>query len=214
MAKFTLVIGNKNYSSWSLRPWLMLKYYNIPFAEVTIPLYAPGYKEKVLQYSPSGKVPCLLHGKVRIWESLAIGEYLADSLPKKKLWPQNKLHRAWARCVSHEMHAGFQALRKACPMDIRKSAPLKEMDAAVRKDVDRIAQIWKECREVFIKKGKFLFGHFTIADAMYMPVVFRFKTYGIALKGLAEEYRLMMEKVDALKDWVEAAKIEKETINH
>ena len=199
----TLVIGNKNYSSWSLRPWLVLKQAGVPFEEIFVPLYEPGSKEKILQYSPSGKVPLLIHGKVKVWESLAIAEYLAELFPKAKLWPADIADRAWARAISQEMHAGFTALRTHMPMNVRSSYPGHGRHPEVDKDIARVSAIWRECRERFKNRGEFLFGHFTIADAMYAPVVFRFKTYGVPLSGLEKDYFETMLNLPAMKEWAQ-----------
>ncbi len=205
MDKFNLVIGNKNYSSWSLRPWLLMTQFKIPFKEVLIPLYEGDYKKKILAYSPSGKVPYLRHGKVSIWDSLAIAEYLAETFPKKNLWPKDKKARAWARSVSAEMHSGFMSLRKNCPMDVRASRPQEEFSLEVKADIDRIVKIWEGCRKQFSSSGPFLFGKFSIADAMFAPVVWRFETYGVELKGMALQYYQQILALPAMQSWKEAA---------
>lgn len=204
--KIQLIIGNKNYSSWSLRPWILLKHFRIPFDEIFVPLYEGDFKKKLLKYSPNGKVPALVHGDVRVWESVAICEYAADLYPKKTLWPLKKADRAWARSISHEMHAGFFKLRKNMPMNIRGSYPGKGMTPEVEQDIARVVAIWTECRTKFKKKGPFLFGHFTVADAMFAPVVTRFRTYGVATDGLAADYVKTMLELPAFKEW-EAAGI-------
>ncbi len=201
MEPLTLIIGNKNYSSWSLRPWLLLKYFDISFKEVLIPLYQGDYKKRILEYSPAGKVPALIYGSLVIGESLAIMEYLAEFFPDKKMWPSNREDRARARAVSHEMHAGFSELRKNMPMNIRGSHPGKGRTPQVLQDIARIDDIWSRCRREFEPKGKFLFGHFTIADAMYAPVVTRFATYGVKLSMLAQEYADMIRQLPAMKEW-------------
>jgi glutathione S-transferase len=208
MEPLTLVIGNKNYSSWSLRPWLLLKYFDIPFKEVLIPLYEVDSKNKILQFSVSGKVPLLVHGKVKVWESLAIGEYLAEAFADKKMWPASAEDRAWARSVSNEMHAGFSQVRTNMPMNIRGSFPGKGRTPEVDQEIERIQDIWNGCRQAFKGKGNFLFGHFTVADAMFAPVVTRFKTYGVKLFGAAEEYARNVLNLPALKEWSRAAQDE------
>ena len=205
MEKFTLVIGNKNYSSWSLRPWVLMKYFRIPFSEIQVILGRPDSKSKILQYSPSGKVPVLLHEKVTVFESIAICEYLAENFPQRNLWPAHREARATARSVAAEMHAGFIHLRKACPMNIKARKPLEKRTPDIEKDIERIKMIWQECRGQHKKQGEFLFGAFSIADCMFAPVHFRFQTYGIALDGLAQEYHKTMLNLSVIQEWVEAA---------
>jgi glutathione S-transferase len=208
MSQFTLVIGNKNYSSWSLRAWLVLKYFEIPFTEILIPLYQPGSRETILQHSPSGKVPALHHDGVTIWESIAICEYLAEVFPEKKVWPEELKARTLARSISAEMHAGFQSLRYNMPMNCRASYPGKGGGPGVDEDIRRIIAIWRECRERFGKGGEFLFGDFTIADAMYAPVVTRFLTYGVELSGVEKRYCDTILSLPAMQEWYEAARKE------
>lgn len=209
----TLIIGNKNYSSWSLRPWLALKQTDQPFKEIRIPIHQENSLKEILQYSPSGRVPCLIDGEIKIWESLAICEYLAERFPKSSLWPADSKARSYARSISNEMHGGFQALRKNLPMDIRgrysKSIPQEAQD-----DIDRITGIWQDCRIHYGRAGAFLFGHFTIADAMYAPVVTRFITYDIKVSPAAQVYMESILALPAMKEWIKAAHAEKETIVH
>lgn len=199
----TLVIGNKNYSSWSLRPWILLKYFKIPFEEVLIPLYEGNYKAEILKYSPYGKVPILVHGPVKVWESLAICQYLAEAFPQHKMWPQKIEEKAWAYSISQEMHAGFVKLRTHMPMNIRSTHAGKGKTPDVERDITRIIEIWTSCRQEFQSKGPFLFGPFTIADAMFVPVVTRFKTYGISLEGLAADYSNAIQSLPAFQEWKE-----------
>lgn len=214
MSKLILVIGNKNYSSWSMRPWLLCRHFKIPVQEILIPLFEPGSKEKILELSPSGKVPLLKDGKVTVWESLAICEYLAEKFPKKNLWPKDRSARAAARAISSEMHAGFMNLRKACPMNVRANKPLAEIPADVQKDALRIRAIWEDCRKRFGKGGDFLFGKFSIADAMFAPVVRRFRTYGIKCPGISEKYMQAMLDLPAMREWEKAAVAEPYEIEH
>jgi glutathione S-transferase len=196
----TLIIGNKNYSSWSMRPWIAMKVAGISFDEKVIPLYEPGSREQVLRHSPAGKVPVLIDGNQRVWESLAILEYLAEKFPDAKLWPDDPRARAHARIVATEMHAGFQALRKNCPMNLWlpvKSRPLPEEAIA---DVRRIEALWGDCRTRFGQSGAFLFGAFSAADAMYAPVVVRLHTYDVSVDRGARSY---MDAVMALPAWSE-----------
>lgn len=200
----TLVIGNKNYSSWSLRPWLLLKQAQVPFKEVLISLYEGDYKAQILKYSHHGKVPILVHGSHAVWESLAIGEYVAELFPQKNLWPQYIQDRALARSVASEMHSGFVPLRANMPMNLRASHPGKGMTPEVERDIARVVEIWEGCRRQFQSKGPFLFGHFTVADAMYAPVVTRFRTYGVALSGLSADYARTILSLPAFKEWEQA----------
>ena len=208
MADFIIYIGNKNYSSWSLRGWLMLKQTGIAFDEVVIPLYESQSRAEILRHAPSGKLPTLVHGKVTVWESLAIGEYLAEQLPAAQLWPAAPEARAVARAVSMEMHAGFANLRRALPMNIRSSVPGRELTPDVHADLDRIAALWRDCRHRFGAGGGYLFGHFTIADAMYAPVVSRLRTYKIELEEEAQAYADSLWAYPPLQEWAAAARNE------
>ena len=209
MADFTLYIGNKNYSSWSLRGWLMAKAAGITFEEVLIRLRQPNTKAEALRHSPSGRVPALVHGEVSVWESLAIGEYLAELFPDAGLWPQDRAARAVARSVSTEMHAGFSALRTHFPMNARSSFPNRASTPEVQADVDRITAIWHDCRTRFGKDGPFLFGS-TLgnADAMYAPVVSRFRTYKVELDAGAQAYCDAIWSWPPMQEWATAAKNE------
>ncbi len=203
-----LVIGNKNYSSWSLRPWLLMKELGIPFEEVLINLGAPDSKKEILRYSTAGKVPTLLDGNRTIWDSLAIAEYLAEQFPEKKAWPENPDARAVARSICAEMHSSFQNLRSNMPMNVRSDKTGKGLAPGVQEDVGRIQAIWRECREKFGKGGDFLFGRFSAADAFYAPIVTRFKTYGVPLDGTTAAYSKAIFSLPAMMEWVEAAKKE------
>jgi len=209
MADLTIYLGNKNYSSWSLRPWLVLKQTTVAFDEVVIPLYQPTSKETVLKYSPSGRVPALKHGETIVWESLAICEYLAESFPNFDLWPRDPAARAVARAASNEMHSGFLALRRHFPMNIRSSFPNRERVPEAQADINRVMAIWRDCRTRFGEgKGDFLFGHFTIADAMYAPVVTRFRTYRVELEREADLYCDTITAMPAMLEWAAAARNE------
>ncbi|MDJ0737565.1 MAG: glutathione S-transferase family protein [Nostocaceae cyanobacterium] len=212
MSNYTLVIGNKNYSSWSLRTWLVLKYCRIKFTEVRIPLNTETTHQEILQHSPSGKIPVLHHGGITIWESLAICEYLAESLPHKRLLPKEPFARAMSRSICAEIHAGFQNLRQNMPMNCRAELPGKGMTPEVQKDIDRIISIWRDCRENFAGSGDFLFSHFTIADAMFAPIVLRFKTYGVELDAISQAYANAILNLTAMQEWLDAAKLETEVI--
>jgi glutathione S-transferase len=209
MADFTLYIGNKNYSSWSLRGWLMVKASRIAFEEVLIRLSQPNTKAEVMRHSPSGRVPALVHGNDRVWESLAIGEYLAEIYPDTDLWPRDRAARAVARSVSTEMHAGFLALRNHFPMNVRSSFPNRASTPEVQADIDRITAIWHDCRTRFGKDGPFLFGAtFGNADAMYAPVVSRFRTYKVDLDAGAQAYCDAVWSWPPMQEWAAAAKKE------
>lgn len=213
MSNLTLIIGNKNYSSWSLRPWLVLKQTGESFKEIRIPIHQENSLKEILNYSPSGRVPCLIDGDIKIWESLAICEYLAERFPKANLWPSDPKARAYARSISNEMHAGFQALRKNFPMNIRERIS-KEIPEDTQEDIDRVTGIWKECRKNFGKSGSFLFGNFTIADAMFAPVVTRFMSYGVKVDFASEAYMRSIFDLPAMQEWVKAASAEKEVITY
>jgi glutathione S-transferase len=212
MPQLTLVIGNKNYSSWSLRPWLFLKHSGVPFGEVRIPLYTEAMREALAPYSPSGKVPVLLDGDLRVWESLAICEYLAERFPQAHGWPQERSARAVARSVAAEMHAGFAALRSEFPMNCRARRAEVVPSPVAQADIERVMAIWRSCRASFGVGGPWLFGAFGIADAMFAPVVLRFQTYGIALPEVAREYAAAVLAHPAMIEWVQAARGEIEVI--
>jgi glutathione S-transferase len=199
-----LIIGNKLYSSWSLRPWLLLKAFDIPFEEIVIPLYREGSRERILEHSPSGKVPCLIDG-VTVWESLAIVEYLAETYPGQAIWPKEKAARAHARSASTEMHAGFQALRQSCPMNLGKRFVANDRGPAVKSELARIEALWAEARSRFGRGGPFLYGAFSAADAMYAPVVTRLDTYQLEVSAKTREYMDAILKHPAFVAWREAA---------
>lgn len=213
MSELTLIIGNKNYSSWSLRPWLLLTHAGIPFQEIRIPLYSSDWDD-ILAYSPSGKVPALRDGSLSLWDSLAICEYLAECFRGHQLWPTDKAARAVARSVSAEMHSGFSNLRQNMNMNCRKFLPGKGWTPAVQEDIDRIQQLWKDCRVRFGQEGPFLFGRFSIADAMYAPVTSRFVTYDVALDAVSSDYVKAVQALPAMQAWNDAARAEKEVIAH
>jgi glutathione S-transferase len=196
----TLLIGNKNYSSWSLRPWIAMKVAGIAFDETVIPLYEPGSRERVLVVSPTGKVPALVDGDIHVWESIAILDYLADRFPDAGLWPAERAPRAQARAVAAEMHAGFAALRRHCPMNMRRPVKARALTAEAAADVARIDALWTDCRTRFGAGGPFLFGAFGAADAMYAPIVSRFYSYAVEVGPAGRRY---MEAVMALPAWAE-----------
>jgi glutathione S-transferase len=203
-----LVIGNKNYSSWSLRPWLAMSVAGIPFEEELVPLDQPDTKTRLLARSPAAKVPILIDGDITVWESLAILEYLAERFPDARLWPADPAARAHARAISSEMHAGFSALRNACPMNLRKRFGWRDRGADVTRDVARVQQLWSDCRRRFGQSGPFLFGAFSAADAMYAPVVARFDGYSIPVDGEAGAYMAAVMDLAAFKAWKAAGIVE------
>ncbi|MBS2022329.1 MAG: glutathione S-transferase family protein [Deltaproteobacteria bacterium] len=209
MADFTIVIGNKNYSSWSLRPWLVLKQTGAAFDEVVVPLDMPDTAQNILRHSPSGRVPALKHNGITVWDSLAIAEYLHELFPDRGLWPTERAARAHARSISAEMHSGFSALRTHHPMRIRTIEAPRDLRPDVEQDLKRINTIWTDCRRTFGKTGgPFLFGGFTIADAMFAPVVTRLRSYSIGFTGPAGEYADALWDHPHLREWVAAAKAE------
>jgi len=205
MACLQLVIGNKNYSSWSLRPYMALAMAGIPFLEKLIHFGEPHFGKEIRKISPTGKVPILVNGKVTIWDSLAILEYLAETLPEKNLWPKNKAARAMARSISSEMHSGFSALRNACPMNLRRPPKPIVMNDAAHCDVARIEAVWKEARKTYGTGGKFLFAKFCNADAMFAPVVTRLDTYAIPVSKESRAYMDAVIATKALQSWKTAA---------
>jgi len=209
MHDLTLYIGNKNLSSWSLRPWLLMKQADIPFEEVMIRLDLPEERKSIADHSPSGKVPALVCDGQTIWDSLAIAEFLHDLFPERGLWPENRKVRAIARCISAEMHSGFQAMRDFWPMNYSRSAMGHLCPPPVRRDVERVTEIWTMCRKRFGAEGPFLFGRFSIADAMYAPVVSRIRTYGpLDLNDAVTDYCQSIWTLPAMREWGEGAKAE------
>ncbi|MGA7069976.1 glutathione S-transferase family protein [Bradyrhizobium sp.] len=201
-----LVIGNKNYSSWSMRPWLALRANDIPFEEVLVSLYSgEADKQRILDFSRSGKVPILVDGNVTVWDSLAIIEHIAERFPEKRLWPEHPAHRARARSVSAEMHSGFAALRNECGMNLHRPVRAIELSADARANIARVEEIWRECRERHGQSGPFLFGAFGAADAMFAPVVHRFRTYAIAVTEETQRYIDAMIALPAFAEWTRAA---------
>jgi glutathione S-transferase len=201
-----LVIGNKNYSSWSMRPWLALRANDIAFDEVFIPLYTgDADKRRILDFTPSGKVPALIDGDITIWDSLAIIEYVAERFPQSRIWPEDRARRAHARSISAEMHSGFAALRNECGMNLHRPVRAVALSADARADVARVEQIWIECRERYGKFGPFLFGAFGGADAMFAPVVHRFRSFAIAVAPEAQAYMGTMMALPAFQQWTSAA---------
>lgn len=209
MAKPTLIIGNRNYSSWSLRAWLTLEATGQPFDEVVIPLGQEDTTEEILRWSPTARVPAFKDGEVFLWDSLAICEHLAEAFPEAGLWPAEVTARATARSVVAEMHSGFVALRKHMPMNLRASYPGAGREPGVDEDIARITAIWEQCRKEHGDGGDLLFGQFTIADAFYAPIVSRFRTFGVSPGGIAGDYTEAVWDLPAMQDWAEKARTEK-----
>jgi glutathione S-transferase len=203
-----LVIANKAYSSWSLRPWILLAHFKIPFEDVTIPLDLPETRALILEHSPTGKCPALHDGPIAIWESLAIAEYIAEVYSDKAIWPRDKAARAHARALSSEMHAGYQALRQHCPTNFRRPVRRIELTDAVKDDVARIEAAWAHARETFGKAGPFLFGDFSAADAMFAPVVNRFHVYDVPVSQGTRDYMDAIMALPAWKAWIADAEAE------
>ncbi|MCK1391226.1 glutathione S-transferase family protein [Bradyrhizobium sp. 1] len=203
MAALKLAIGNKNYSSWSMRPWLALRANDIPFVETLIPLYTdnPADKEQILSFSRAGKVPVLVDGETVVWDSLAIIEYIAECYPEKKLWPDEAAARAHARSVCAEMHSGFVPLRSECGMNLHRPVRPVALSADAKANVARIEEIWRECRARYGDGGPFLFGRFGAADAMYAPVVHRLRTYAIDVAPDTKAYMETMMALPAFQEW-------------
>ncbi len=212
MAAFTLVIGNKNYSSWSLRPWLAMRQAEIPFAEIVIPLYQPDSKRRLLAEAAVGRVPVLKHGERVIWDSLAILEYLAEELPDRQLWPAEPAARAHARSIAAEMHAGFVTLRRQLPMDIRARRHVAPATGELAQQIERVQAIWRECRTRAGDRGPFLFGRFSNADAMYAPVATRFRSYDVPLDAVSQAYVDAILALPAFREWEAASLAEPWTI--
>ncbi|MFI4914830.1 MAG: glutathione S-transferase family protein [Steroidobacterales bacterium] len=208
MAQFTLVIGNKNYSSWSMRPWVLLRQAGIAFKEVQLKFDDAARAEGVEIYSPTGLVPVLMTDGQPVWDTLAICETVAEMFPQQGLWPADARARQVARSICAEMHAGFRDLRGAMPMNIRSAHAGKGMNPAVRKDIERIVSIWQSCRERCGRGGEMLFGSFGVADAFYAPVVMRFMTYAVELPPVAQAYANAVRTLPAVLDWVAAARQE------
>ncbi len=209
-----LVVGNKNYSSWSLRPWLAMKAAGIAFAETLISLDAADFKARLTALSGAGKVPVLIDGDTHVWESLAILEYLAEKFPAAALWPRDAQARAHARAIAAEMHAGFLPLRRDLPMNVRRPVKARPLAAAAAADVARIDAIWSECRARFGVAGPFLYGQFGAADAMYAPVVWRFYTYAVEVSAPARSYMHALMALPAWNEWRQAARREPWVLAH
>ena len=209
--KLQLVIGNKNYSSWSMRPWVLARQAQIPFEEVQLYFGDKSgglYVQGIEKYSRAGKVPVLLVDGEAVWDTLAIAETLAELFPEKQLWPADAAARRLARSACAEMHSGFQNLRGKMPMNINGSHPGKGLTPESQKDIDRVVALWSECRAKHGAGGALLFGKFSIADAFFAPVVMRFRTYGVKVPKAAQDYCDAVQALAAVREWMEAARKE------
>ncbi len=202
---YTLIIGNKNYSSWSLRPWIALRVAGIPFTEQKLGFFTEEFSRRVNAVSPAGLVPVLLDGEFAVWDTLAICEYLAERHPEARLWPQAPKARARARSLTAQMHSGFGAMRQALPMNIEARLPGIAFPEAAQQDISRLQAIWHDTRAEFGQGGPFLFGDFSIADAFFAPVVSRFNTYGIAAAGPVRSYMDAVLALPAMQEWTRDA---------
>jgi glutathione S-transferase len=211
---YTLIIGNKNYSSWSLRPWLLLHAFGVPFIEERHVFDTPEFAAEIQsrKRSPNGKVPVLLDAGNKVWDSLAISEFLAER--HVGMWPVDAAARAHARCACAEMHSGFQALRNWMPMNVRRIYPIATPRDDVQKDIDRLQALWSEARSKFSNDGPFLYGKFSVADAYFAPVVFRFNTYGVKQHPVVAEYVKAMLVHPSMQQWIADSQAEKEIIDH
>jgi glutathione S-transferase len=221
MSSPLLVLGSKNYSSWSLRPWILLRHLGVQFEEVVLPLDTERFRREIDKYSPSGRVPVLLDGDVRVWESLAIAEYAADQLARwrgdepaaaPRVWPGDAAARAHARSIAAEMHAGFQALRTLCPLNVRARNRKVRMTPELAKDIERIDRIWSGTRHRFGGAGPWLFGEYSAADAMFAPVALRFRTYGAELSARSREYLETVLGDPLLGEWIAAAEADEHVL--
>lgn len=206
-----LVIGNKNYSSWSLRPWLLLKHFDLPFEEIKIALFTEGYERELAQYSPTLRVPVLKDGESTIWDSLAICEYVSEKYLQGSALPKNIEERALCRAYCSEMHSGFMAIRSEMPMNCRARKRL-EISAAAAFECSRVDQLFSDARAQFSRRGDYLFGDFSLADCMFAPIVMRFTTYGIDLSESSQEYVRIILQNSALSAWVEDAQNESQIL--
>ena len=205
MARLKLVIANKNYSSWSMRAWVLLREAGIDFEEVQLNFSPEVSVTGIERYSPAGKVPVLLVDGGPVWDSLAICETIAELFPEKHIWPRDNRARQVARSVCAEMHSGFQAMRSSMPMNVRGRHPGKGMNPETSRDIDRVVSIWEDCRGKFGAGGDLLFGHFTAADAFFAPVAMRFATYAVELPVVAKAYAESVRALRSVREWMDAA---------
>lgn len=207
-----LFVGNKNYSSWSLRAWLLLRQAGIPFEEETVSFNSRDFDERVRRHSPAGRVPVLVDGEVSVWDSLAISEYVAERFPEKNLWPEARAARAHARSICAEMHSGFADLRAQLPMNCEARFEGVLETRATRRDIERVLEMWRDCRERHAGGGPFLYGHFTVADAFFAPVVRRFLGHSVELPEPAAAYARTIDGLPAMREWMAAATAERDFV--
>ena len=207
--RFTLVIGNRNYSSWSMRAWLLMRELGIEFEERVLPLFSETFAREIVKYSPAKRVPVLLVDDFPIWDTLAIAEYLAEAFPDRGVWPRNAFDRARARSVCAEMHSGFGALRAHMPVNVEASLPGLGWNVQVQDDIDRIVGIWSELRDAHAQSGPFLFGAYGAADAFFAPVASRFQTYQVGLPKQCQDYARAVLESASMRQWTEAALTER-----
>lgn len=212
MSNLTLIFGNKNYSSWSLRPWVFMKHYKITFEEKRIALFTNTTEAELSEYNSDFKVPVLKDDDLYVWDTLAILEYLSEKYLQGKGWPQDEKARAIARSVSAEMHSSFMNVRNELPMNCRKTFNDIKLSADAEHEIDRIKTLWRDCRHKFGTDGEWMFGEYSIADAMYAPIALRFKGYNIPLTGIEDDYVQSVLTQPCIIEWIEAAKLEKEII--
>lgn len=203
--RFTLVIGNRNYSSWSMRAWLLMRELGIEFEERVLPLFSETFAREIVKYSPAKRVPVLLVDDFAVWDTLAIAEYLAEAFPDRGVWPRNAFDRARARSVCAEMHAGFGALRAQMPVNVEARLPGLGWNVQVQDDIDRIVQMWSALREAHAHSGPFLFGAYGAADAFFAPVVSRFETYQVGLPKACQDYARAVLESASMREWTAAA---------
>lgn len=212
MSKLELIIGNKNYSSWSLRPWLFLRHHNIPFQEKRISLFVETTKRQLAEYDSDFKVPVLKDDELVIWDSLSILEYVSETYLENRGWPVDRKARSVARSISAEMHSGFFNVRNELPMNCRKRFENITLSAGALREIERVKHLWRKCRKVYGSKGEWLFGDFSVADAMFAPVALRFYGYNITLSGVEEGYVSSVLTHPAVVEWTESGKRETEVI--
>lgn len=210
-----LIVANRNYSSWSLRAWLYLTESGVPFEEIRIPIFTERWEKEILRYNPAGRAPVLLDGDVTVWDSAAIIEYVRRRHPEAIGWPDDEVAQAHALSISYEMHSGFMALRDELPQNIRARNPLdpNRLSPACRAQIERIDEIWSDCREKYGASGEWLFGAFSIADVMYAPVALRFVTYSIPVSARAQEFVKAISDLKSVRDWARCAAAEEETLD-
>ena len=213
MEKPTLIIGNKNYSSWSMRPWILMCQNEIDFNEKRVALFVDTMETELEEYDSDTKVPVLKHGNLIVWDSLSIMEYVSEQFLDSKGWPEDINARAVARSISAEMHSSFSNVRNELPMNCRKKFNNIKLSTEAKKEVERIISLWRKCRKQYSAEGEWLFGKYSIADAMFAPIALRFDGYNIALEGIEKEYVQSVLNQPCIIDWIAAGKLEKETID-